>query len=64
MSKAIKELGDLWDEYLLLTHRYDFPSKYQSYDENAYDGDGAYGAGAEGFLSWIADGCPGRQNDE
>lgn len=55
----IHELGNLWKEYNELSEStLIFPTKYQNWDPEAYDGEGAYYPGAEGFMNWVADGCP------
>lgn len=57
MSKLTDELATLWQQYDSLD-QFRLSTRYQSYDESAYDDDGAYYKSAEGFLMWIVDGCP------
>ncbi len=54
----VRELGQLWNEYLQLAESSGFPTQYQSFDPSAYDGEGCYEPGAEGFIRWIAAGAP------
>lgn len=58
MSKQqlVKDISELWQQYCMLDQFY-LSTKYQSYDTEAYDGEGAYYKSAEGFLAWIVDGC-------
>ncbi len=57
MSELTEEIAALWKQYHALDV-FSIASKYQSYDEQAYDGDGVYYKSAEGFLMWVVDGCP------